>query len=151
MRRVVNTGQTKRYGNKKVEIDGIIFDSIWEGEMYKFLRSTGLEFEVQKRYILISGVPKRGNAGWLLFEKEGARQVTLKVDFEFELKGITYILDTKGVFNKYSRLKYTLLKHYLIKQKRAHNTKIVILKKKEFSGWAWRLKLIMEGKLKEVL
>lgn len=41
-----------KYNSKKVEIDGILFDSSIEAEYYKVLKSKGEEFEIQPKFVL---------------------------------------------------------------------------------------------------
>lgn len=41
-----------KYNSKKVEIDGILFDSSIEAEYYKVLKSKGEEFEIHPKFVL---------------------------------------------------------------------------------------------------
>lgn len=69
-----------KYGNKRVQIDGIWFDSIKEGNRYRFLKArldAGeiSHLELQPKFKLVSGTtPVRFDSG---------RQATYKADFAY--------------------------------------------------------------------
>ncbi len=100
----------KKYHNKKIKVDGIIFDSKKEAVRYKelkMLEKAGIIHDVQRqvKYILIpaqyehtgeiyvkgkdKGKPKKGR----LIERECAYYA----DFVYNQNGETIVEDTKGV------------------------------------------------------
>lgn len=120
----------KKYHNKKIKVDGIIFDSKKEAVRYKelkILEKAGIIHDVQRqvKYILIpaqyeptssvyvkgnnKGKPKKGK----LIERECAYYA----DFVYTENGETVVEDTKGVKTP----------EYIIKRKLmlyVHNIKI---------------------------
>jgi hypothetical protein len=120
----------KKYHNKKIKVDGIIFDSKKEAVRYKelkILEKAGIIHDVQRqvKYILIpaqyehtssiyskgknKGSPKKGK----LIERECAYYA----DFVYTENGETVVEDTKGVKTP----------EYIIKRKLmlyVHNIKI---------------------------
>lgn len=85
----------QKYGNKKVVVDGIKFDSIAESEYYKHLVSlkkngTIIEFEMQKSYILIDNFKHP-------LTNKTIRKVKYVPDFVIKYNdGTTKIIDVKG-------------------------------------------------------
>lgn len=120
----------KKYHNKKIKVDGIIFDSKKEAVRYKelkILEKAGIIHDVQRqvKYVLIpaqyeptssvyvkgnnKGKPKKGK----LIERECAYYA----DFVYTANGETVVEDTKGVKTP----------EYIIKRKLmlyVHNIKI---------------------------
>lgn len=91
-----------KYGNKKVEVDGHIFDSIAESKYYEQLKwlekcKEILFFRFQPRYLLQEA-----------FEKDGKthRQIDYVADFEVHHKdGSIEVVDVKGVLTPVFRIK----------------------------------------------
>lgn len=83
-----------KYGAKKVEIDGIVFDSKMEGDYYKYLKILKeqgkiLDFELQPSFEL---QPK--------FEKDGVKYRAMKYVADFKVyypNGDIEIIDVKGM------------------------------------------------------
>jgi len=93
-----------KYHSRKVEVDGIKFDSSKEAKRYKeliLLQKTGtvLEIELQPSFVLQEGYKRFGKS---------IRPITYRADFKVKWKdGRVQIIDTKGFKTK----------DYLIKKK----------------------------------
>lgn len=84
----------RKYGNKKVTLDGIEFDSAKEARRYselKLLERAGeiSDLELQKEYELIPN--QRGADGKII-----ERAVKYKADFVYKERGETVVEDVKG-------------------------------------------------------
>lgn len=120
----------KKYHNKKIKVDGIIFDSKKEAVRYKelkILEKAGIIHDVQRqvKYILIpaqyehtSGIYSKGkNKGGPKKGKLIERECAYYADFVYTENGETVVEDTKGVKTP----------EYIIKRKLmlyVHNIKI---------------------------
>jgi protein associated with RNAse G/E len=93
--------KTSKYGNKKIELDGVKFDSKLELFCYQQLKSLGIEFEFQRGILLQEGFRFRGKA---------IRPITMIVDFVIHHDGQKIYIDTKGFATETSKLKYKMLK-----------------------------------------
>lgn len=87
-----------KYGNKKVSVDGIVFDSKREVKRYAELKLLELAgeikgLELQKDYELIPA--QRGPDGKVI-----ERAVKYKADFVYREAGQTIVEDTKGMHTK---------------------------------------------------
>lgn len=82
---------TSKYKNKKITVDGIVFDSIVESEFYIYLKETKIEFEMQKKVIL---QPKYSFACKNKSIKN-VREIALVVDFY--LPKLDLWIDVKGM------------------------------------------------------
>lgn len=87
----------QKYRNKKVTIDGIVFDSKREAKRYtelKLLEKAGQiqGLELQKEYVLIPSQKING--------KVAERAVKYKADFVYTENGKTVVEDTKGMRTK---------------------------------------------------
>lgn len=96
-----------KYGNRKVERDGIVFDSVKECQRYcelKLMQRAGLisDLRTQVRFELIPTQVFEFPDGVV---KE--RAVTYKADFVYKQDGQTVVEDTKGMRTK----------EYIIKRK----------------------------------
>lgn len=97
--------QRSKYGNKKVEQDGHVFDSIAEMKYYeqlKWLKAAKQirDFKLQPKFVLQEGFKKNG----MTF-----RPITYKADFEvINLDGSTQIIDIKGSITKEFAIKRKL-------------------------------------------
>ena len=97
--------RTNKYKNRKVTVDGIVFDSIKEERRFQELRLleragaiSGLRRQV--KYILIPTQREPGKFGSLKKGKVIEREVSYYADFVYEENGITVVEDTKGVRTK---------------------------------------------------
>lgn len=120
--------RTSKYNAKKVEIDGIKFDSKAEGEYYLHLKQQVTErqilgFERQKRMLLQEGFSVEGVKGKI-------RPIFYVVDFIItENDGTLTYIDVKGVETDVFRLKKKLfMKRY--------NTALLKAKKTK-GGWQY--------------
>lgn len=118
--------RTSKYNAKKVEIDGIKFDSKAEGEYYLHLKQQVAErqilgFERQKRMLLQEGFNVKGVKGKI-------RPIFYVVDFIVtENDGTVTYIDVKGVETDVFKLKKKLfMKRY--------NTALLKVKKTK-GGW----------------
>lgn len=100
-----------KYGNKKVTVDGITFDSKREARRYRelmLLQKAGqiCDLELQKEYVLVPAqyetYERYGKNGKRL--KDGKRcvenAVKYKADFVYQQDGVTVVEDTKGMRTK---------------------------------------------------
>ena len=105
-------GRVKRpkYGNRKVEIDGHVFDSAAEGKYYqllRFLQTTGEvdNFEMQVKYELL---PKFRHPG----TGKTVRSITYIPDFVVNYSdGRQEVVDVKGMKTADFRLKEKMFMH----------------------------------------
>lgn len=93
-----------KYGNKKLEVDGVKFDSKLEMYCYDLLTKMNFEFEFQKKIILIDG---------FRYNKKAIRPITLTVDFVVKHNDIDYYIDIKGFATDVSKIKYKMLRYQL--------------------------------------
>jgi hypothetical protein len=93
-----------KYGNKKLEINGVKFDSKLESFCYDLLNKLKFEFEFQKKIILIDG---------FRYNKKAIRPITLTVDFVVKHNDIDYYIDIKGFATDVSKIKYKMLRYQL--------------------------------------
>jgi hypothetical protein len=93
-----------KYGNKKLEVNGVKFDSKLELVCYDLLNKLNFEFEFQKKIILIDG---------FRYNKKAIRPITLTVDFVVKHNDIDYYIDIKGFATDVSKIKYKMLRYQL--------------------------------------
>lgn len=97
-----------KYRNKKITIDGILFDSKREGNFYtklKLMQNAGLiwNLELQKKYVLQKA---------FTFDGKKIREISYYADFVYEDKDGLHVIDTKG----YRTDTYKLKKKLFIKK-----------------------------------
>lgn len=91
-----------KYGSKKIEIDGIVFDSKAEGEFYLYLKDLKeqgkiKEIILQEKLVLQEGFKKNGKTN---------RAITYTVDFTvLDDKGNLTRIDVKGMETQQGNLK----------------------------------------------
>ena len=102
-------GMSKRkYNNRKIEIDGIVFDSKLEADFYlrlKPLVKSGKikELKIHPRYLLQEGFSKNG---------KHYNPIFYVADFEVTYEdGITVIYDTKGMKTEVYKIKRKLFEY----------------------------------------
>lgn len=118
-----------KYGNNKVNVNGIKFDSELESYCHKMLTILKISFEFQKQIVLIDK---------FRYGKESIRAITAIVDFVLNHNGREIYLDTKGFATEVSKIKYKMLKYQL---KDKQNTEVVWLhSKKEVMSYLNNLK-----------
>ena len=100
----ITQSKTSKYGNKKIELDGVKFDSKLELFCYQQFKSLGLEFDFQRTILLQEGFRFKGK--WI-------RPITMIVDFVLHHDGQKIYIDTKGFATETSKLKYKMLKFYV--------------------------------------
>lgn len=93
-----------KYGNKKLEVDGVKFDSKLELYCHDLLTKLKFDFEFQKKIILIDG---------FRYNKKAIRPITLTVDFVVKHNDIDYYIDIKGFATDVSKIKYKMLRYQL--------------------------------------
>lgn len=96
-----------KYGNKKVLIDGIKFDSMAEGRRYKELKlmqRAGIikELELQPKFLLQESFKKNGKT---------YKKIEYIADFKYTEKGKTVIEDVKGKETEVFKLKHKLFEY----------------------------------------
>ena len=119
-----NLKTKSKYGNKKVKIDGLTFDSKAEALYYSKLkkmheRGEILFFRTQPRYRLLDG-----------FEKDGKRHRPIDYIADFEvhhLDGSIEVIDIKGYKTDVFRIK-----EKMFNKKYPHKLTILKLKRGEF-------------------
>ncbi|MFQ8806189.1 MAG: DUF1064 domain-containing protein [Alistipes indistinctus] len=99
---VTPPGNRKIRNARKIERDGVKFDSRLEMYMYDLLTMAGIRFEFQKRYCVQEGFRYRGAA---------IRPVTYTVDFF--LPEHDTVIDTKGYRTQQGDLRIKMLKRLL--------------------------------------
>jgi hypothetical protein len=97
----ISQSKTSKYGNKKIELDGVKFDSKLELFCYQQLKSLGIEFEFQRAILLQESFRFKGK--WI-------RPITMIVDFVIHHDEQKIYIDTKGFATETSKLKYKMLK-----------------------------------------
>lgn len=116
-KRIKKPKRKSKYGNRKVEVDGHVFDSVAESKYYQQLKwleanKQILSFRLQPRYRLEDG-----------FEKGGKkyRPIDYIADFEIHhLDGSIEVVDVKGALTDVFRLKQKLFE-----KKYPHRLKLV--------------------------
>jgi protein associated with RNAse G/E len=108
----------QKYGNKKIVVNGIKFDSKLEQHCHGYLELIGADFDFQQKITLIE--PFR-------FNDKAVRATTLIIDFIVRHNGKTIYLDTKGFATDVAKLKFKLLK---VKLRDEENVEVVWLKNK---------------------
>lgn len=93
-----------KYGNKKLEVNGVKFDSKLELICYDLFTKENIDFEFQKKIILIDG---------FRYNKKAIRPITLTVDFVVKHNNIEYYIDIKGFATDVSKIKYKMLRYQL--------------------------------------
>lgn len=93
-----------KYGNKKIEVNGVKFDSKLEMYCYDMLTKLNFEFEFQKKIILVED---------FRYNKKAIRPITLTVDFIVKHNDIDYYIDIKGFATDVSKIKYKMLRYQL--------------------------------------
>lgn len=97
--------QTRRkYGNKKLVVDGVKFDSKLEFFCYNLLKECDIDFEFQKKQVLFDKFKYNGKT---------IRAITMLIDFVITHNGKIIYLDTKGFATETSKIKYKILKYRL--------------------------------------
>ena len=96
-----------KYGNKKIIVDGIQFDSIKESARYrelKLLERAGeiQELELQPRFLLLEGFKKNGKT---------YRKIDYIADFKYIEKGQVIVEDVKGKETDVFKLKHKLFEY----------------------------------------
>jgi len=106
----------RRAKSTRPTVGNVKFRSNVEKEFFLTLQKMRIPFEYEPRYNL-TGPSVHKNKNIRIVSSRGADQVWMTVDFRFEIAGVTYIVDTKGVKETdkdKSILKYALLKHKLL-------------------------------------
>jgi ribosomal protein S24E len=118
--------QKTKYGSKKVEIDGHVFDSKIEARYYEQLKwlqehNQILFFRLQPRYLLQEAFRKNGKT---------FRKIEYIADFEVHhLDGSIEVIDVKGMETEAFKIK-----RKLFEKKYPHKLSLVTYVKK-YGGW----------------
>ena len=96
-----------KYGNKKVQIDCYVFDSVKESKRYKelkLLERAGeiTNLELQPRFLLQEGFKKNGKT---------FRKIEYIADFKYIENGKTIVEDVKGMQTDVFKLKHKLFEY----------------------------------------
>ena len=97
-------GSRPKYGNKKVTVQGIKFDSKWESERYLYIKSLELAGRVRKLELQVR----------FALEVNGQKICTYIADFRYEKENAngdweTIVEDAKGVETPEFKLKKKLI------------------------------------------
>jgi hypothetical protein len=119
MRRIAQPKNRNKYGNTKVEFDGIKFDSKREMERYLLLleaQKKGLisGLEVHKRYELLPAVKETYIEHLKTKDREKERTLQLAVTYTCDF---FYIKDGEEVVEDIKISEYLLPKEYVLKEK----------------------------------
>lgn len=101
--------KVRKYGNRKVEVEGIVFDSVREADRYTELKALErariiTDLELQPKYWLACG----GEPVKIRSKKSpDGRRCTYRADFRYVHRetGDVYVEDVKGVDTEASRLR----------------------------------------------
>lgn len=137
MRARWNTQKRNKFNAKKMEVNGVKFDSKLELYMYKLLKAYNIPFEFQIRKQL---QPKFN------FYGENIREIYMVIDFVIRPDGTdkVYYVDTKGYATDKAILKYKMLRCKL-KEEHGDNIKdgdievLFLQNRSECSRFALRL------------
>jgi hypothetical protein len=101
------TQSKNKYGNKKVIIDDISFDSKLEAAHYKILKEhPNVEIvELQPKYVLQEKFK---------YYDETIRKITYKPDFKFWFNDELHILDSKGMKTQQGTMREKMFKKHII-------------------------------------
>jgi hypothetical protein len=102
MRKTTSSGS--KYGNTKITVDGVKFDSKLELFFYNYMNDMGLDFDFQ---VSIELIPK------FKYNEQSIRPITARVDFILRHNGTTYYIDTKGFPTETAKIKYKMLRYVL--------------------------------------
>ncbi|MFP7202195.1 DUF1064 domain-containing protein [Lysinibacillus halotolerans] len=97
-----------KYGNKKVKVDGILFDSEMEAKYYLYLRNLVDQgvvgyIELQPKFVLLEGFKKNGKT---------FRPITYNADFKvWYTDGHIEVVDVKGMITQQFELRRKLFEH----------------------------------------
>ena len=91
-----------KYGNKKVEVNGVKFDSKLELYLYQSLTENSFDFDFQ---VTIELIPK------FKFKGISIRAINMRVDFILRHEGKIIYIDTKGFATPEAKIKYKMLKY----------------------------------------
>jgi len=91
-----------KYGNKKVEVNGVKFDSKLELYLYQSLTENSFDFDFQ---VTIELIPK------FKFKGISIRAINMRVDFILRNEGKIIYIDTKGFATPEAKIKYKMLKY----------------------------------------
>lgn len=101
-------GKRSKYGSRKIEIDGHVFDSKKEAEYYQQLKLRKMageikDFELQPEFVLQEGFKKNGKT---------YREIKYLADFKVIYPdGSIEIIDIKGMETQVFRLKHKLFEY----------------------------------------
>lgn len=101
-----------KYGNIKVEHNGIKADSKLEMLAYNLIKANNFHFDFQ---VTIELLPKHIN-----WNKKKIRATEMIVDFVIYLNGVNIYLDTKGFATSESKIKYKWLSYKLMESGEKH-------------------------------
>jgi len=117
---VVEEVKNKKIKNaKKVEYDGIVFDSSLEHYVYKSLKENGIYFRFKPKYIILHN---------FVYDDVKIHQMTWTPDFDFPQ--LSLILDAKGFPNDTIKDKLKVFKYFN--------------KEKPLVIWFWRNKAMVD-------
>jgi protein associated with RNAse G/E len=94
----------RKYGNKKLVVNGVSFDSKLEFYCYSMLKEMNFDFDFQEKIILVDK---------FRYQDKAIRAITLTVDFVIRHNGMNIYLDTKGFATEVAKIKYKMLKNKL--------------------------------------
>lgn len=87
-----------KYKNKKIEYDGIIFDSQLECNYYRYLKEMKVEFELQPKFLLQEGFKKNG-------------KTHRKIEYIGDFRIGNTVIDVKGMETPVFKLKRKLFEY----------------------------------------
>lgn len=93
-----------KYGNKKIVVNGVKFDSKLEYSAYNLMKMLNIKFDFQ---VPVTLIPK------FRFNGSAIREIGMVVDFVIYVDNSTIYLDTKGFPTEVANIKYKMLKNML--------------------------------------
>lgn len=124
----------QKFGARKVEHDGIVFDSKLEGDRYLFLRDLERNGEIQNLRMQVEYelLPRQSKMVTVhmktkdkVVEKFLEHPVSYKCDFQYEYQGETITEDTKGS-NKMASRDFPIRKKLMLYR---HGIEVKVIKK----------------------
>ena len=110
----------RKYGNKKVIVNGVKFDSDLERYCYDLLCKFKIPFKFQLEYEL---QPSFKNPSG-----KSIRRMYMKIDFVISVNDKILFVDTKGYPTEVSKIKYKMLDYQFSRRKKNHE--VIWLKNK---------------------
>ena len=98
----ISFAKTPKYRNKKIEVDGVKFDSKIEHYCFRALTLNNIDFDFQRWIELTPSFSYNG---------EKIRAIRMRIDFVLKINGFNVYCDTKGFATAEAKTKFKMLKY----------------------------------------